>query len=844
MKKALDVFYVILAVIGGLWLSVQVLLWGVLPWQPVQDFLQKEISKAAGRPVQIDHISARLTGLDLRGVAVASSAKQTQQGELIRAERVLLRWSLWQLLKGKILVYAVIINGLDVHVIRYADGTFNFDGLFGAGNKTAEPATAEDSQSFSLDLNVRQLRLRDGHILFTDDQMNQSAEIDGLFFSARNFGFDGAFPVSVNASVTYNGRGWPEQKADLGLTVWPDLKNLDLSAASVKIRRLVLRHTGGVFVLEGGVKNFENPSVSLQLNGQDISDTLLRFAVPDVPSFEAAQTRVSVKASADLTARRAEIASLETQINSAVVYSSGPASAPVIALPEASVYLAASADWGKNRAQISSFTAQGLNSFVSSSGTVSWAPELDFNLSGAFKADLQAAGEAISPLKAYRPLGVVSGTAQGTPSAASADVTLEAVGAAVPYAGSLSDFTMRAVLTDLKDLQIPAFSGKLNGGDFDGSLSAAYNGKIIDADVAFHAARLALPAPETAASAQTAEREPAPVQDSTSGDVSSFVLPPVNLKAKADIDSLDAPYIWGNDIHFAADLQGLTLTLDQAHGELALETGKGEIKDLNKLTNANILTKVMFGSLSAVSKVINSLNVFAVLNGLGSGVVSAVSGKEDKPADMVVQTVKDENGNDVQIMVPYTDQKVDGRLAFELFSTDMTFTNGEAEIQKGSFVSDLMSFNLTGDMNFKTQTLDLKVNAAPGRHYEDGIMPLTLTVGGTLEEPKGSMSMTSSVTSLVTQGVRNNFVSRSVKKTLGGFFGLFKKKDKEEEAAPADTQDDVTAEEGTAAPPQSQEMNEAVQPLPETEKTAEAGQPAPAETTADVLPDTQTAAQK
>ena len=291
-------------------------------------------------------------------------------------------------------------------------------------------------------------------------------------------------------------------------------------------------------------------------------------------------------------------------------------------------------------------------------------------------------------------------------------------------------------------------------------------------------------------------------------------------------------------------MQGLTLTLDQAHGELALETGKGEIKDLNKLTNANILTKVMFGSLSAVSKVINSLNVFAVLNGLGSGVVSAVSGKEDKPADMVVQTVKDENGNDVQIMVPYTDQKVDGRLAFELFSTDMTFTNGEAEIQKGSFVSDLMSFNLTGDMNFKTQTLDLKVNAAPGRHYEDGIMPLTLTVGGTLEEPKGSMSMTSSVTSLVTQGVGNNFVSRSVKKTLGSFFGLFKKKDKEEEAAPADTQDDVTAEEGTAAPPQSQEMNEAVQPLPETEKTAEAGRSAPDETTADVLPDTQTAAQK
>ena len=117
----------------------------------------------------------------------------------------------------------------------------------------------------------------------------------------------------MNASVTYNGPRLARTKSGLGLDRLAGFEDLDLSAASVQIRRLVLRHTGGVFVLEGGVKILENPSVSLQLNGQDISDTLLRFAVPDVPSFEAAQTQLSVKASADLSARRAEIASLETQ---------------------------------------------------------------------------------------------------------------------------------------------------------------------------------------------------------------------------------------------------------------------------------------------------------------------------------------------------------------------------------------------------------------------------------------------------------------------------------------------------------------------------------------------------
>ena len=79
---------------------------------------------------------------------------------------------------------------------------------------------------------------------------------------------------------------------------------------------------------------------------------------------------------------------------------------------------------------------------------------------------------------------------------------------------------------------------------------------------------------------------------------------------------------------------------------------------------------------------INSLNVFAVLNGLGSGVVSAVSGKEDKPADMVVQTVKMKTATTCKLWCLIRTES-GRRLAFELFSTDMTFTNGEAEIQRG-----------------------------------------------------------------------------------------------------------------------------------------------------------------
>ena len=92
-------------------------------------------------------------------------------------------------------------------------------------------------------------------------------------------------------------------------------------------------------------------------------------------------------------------------------------------------------------------------------------------------------------------------------------------------------------------------------------------------------------------------------------------------------------------------------------------------------------------------------------------------------------------------------------------------------------MSDTMSFTVAGTTDFNTGKLDMTVQAAPGKHEADGIMPLQLKVGGTVEDPQGNMSLTGSVSSLVLQGIGNNVASRSVKKGLGGLWGLFKKKE-------------------------------------------------------------------
>ena len=262
--------------------------------------------------------------------------------------------------------------------------------------------------------------------------------------------------------------------------------------------------------------------------------------------------------------------------------------------------------------------------------------------------------------------------------------------------------------------------------------------------------------------------------------VPAWPLPPATVTGKIQIDTLDAPYIAGRQILLQADLGNLTPDMKRARGELNLSMGNGEIKDLYKLTDANALTKVLFMSVNIVGKVFNSLNVFSVLNGIGSGLVSAVS-TSDKEEDTVLQTVTGPDGQPMQIRVPKSQQKIDGRMAFDKFTTDVTFTKGKASVKDGSFVSDMVSFSLNGTTDFNSGKIDMTVQAAPGKHEADGIMPLKLNIGGTVDDPKGSMSMLGSVSSLVTQGIGNNFASRSVKKGIGGLFGIFKKKEKQTE---------------------------------------------------------------
>lgn len=814
MGKLKTAFYIFLVSIGWLFVTLTLLMYWVLPCSQVQHLLQEQLTEAVGLPVQLDSARLRWTGVQIKNLTVLAAENATEQ-PIISAKELFLKGAPWKILAGKIDLQVIKLHNPSVYLTRDPSGKWNIDPLFGSEETPSEEDTEEQKEQgpFFLQIQVSDVQLSNGKFVLDDQKAKYRLEISELFIEGKKIKSDGEFPLNLSAVIAYEQADMPKQDIKLALRSLLDLKELNFQEAGAKIKELLVRHEGGTFNLSGQVEKWGNPQVQLVLSVRNLSDKIARFSAADMAPFTVETLKIDLDAKADLQQNTLQVNRLGVDVQEPVFYNQD--GNVYFQTPQLTAYAKGSADWGHSKAHVSSFTVQGLSSILSSTGTITWGKKTSFSTHNLLEADLAGWGQTFADWTSYQLKGTLSGSADISSEQWSGKLHASQVGATLPSTGTFSDVAFTLNMPNKTQAKIPDLKGKINGGDFTGSLAATYTKTGITADLKAHAKRVALPSnttSNTATSKNISDEQPVAKEKS-----SGTSLPPIVLKAMVDIGSLDAPFIAAEKLQFNADLKQITPLLDQTHGTISLSLGKGEIKDMDQLTHANILTRVLFGSLGAVSRVINSLNVLSVLNGIGSGLINTVTGGNKEEEQMVVRTIQDENGNDVNILVPASSVSTSGRWAFEKFETALDFNDGVADVSKGLFASDLMSFRLKGNMNFKTRGLDMKVQAAPGLHLDDGIMPLTIKIGGTLDDPSGSMSLSSTVTSMIGQTLTNNFAARTAKKGISSVVGIFKKK------TPA-SEGETTAEEEQAAELQETPAEGASAETTETAETAEAAE--------------------
>lgn len=750
----------------------------------VKNYLVQKVSAALKRDVRLKQVRASLFGVRVSGLEVAEQGG-FQQGTFLNVDKAGARFSLIHLLHGHLKLRTVFLHGGAIRITRSADGKFNFADLSSSSVPSAQKEAHADPFLPRITLGLLDIEQLD--VFYIDAAQNRSLAVQQFMLRARRLMFTEPFRVISKAQVRWVEGDFPLEST-LAFNARLNLADLDLEKAALDISNLIVRYRSTPAVLTGQIQNFTNPSARLALEISRLSNDTLAELAPDTPEFLIPALRVDVAARAHLADSRAQISRLHLQ------------------LPGGELNATAKAAF-KERA--------------------------DYQAEGDFAFNLEELA-ALSPILAstYGVTGQITGAFQAAADNWNAKLSVQQVGATLP-AGRLDGLSTQITAEGLKTLAVKDLSGTLNGAHFDGYLTAVNRPLYVDARLELNMEKFILPpqaepAPEQAqeetpaaeavpaaevvpaatqtqaetagteqaalspapqgpqeqtAPAQTVLAQAAPAQEQaalspapaqtqaeTAGTEQTapaqeqaahkVKFPPVHLRAQIKSGPVSVPYFYAKSVAIHTRLTGITAELDKADGTAEMQIGEGEIQDIYKLTQANSVTKAMFLSLSVVSRVINSLNVVDLLSKL-------------MPSD--------------KAQLP--EKKTDGKLAFESFSGALKFNKGVMEMTKGSFVSDLMSLKISGKTNFRNGVLDMQVNAAPGKHYDTGIMPITLKIGGTVDEPKGSLSMLGSAAALVTQAVGNNFASNAVKKGVGGIFGLFKKK-QETPAEPFPGQED------------------------------------------------------
>ncbi len=678
----------------------------ILPLDDAKSKITRLIKEKTGADVTINGISANLFDLTLEGVGVESNGEF-----LLASDKAYVYFAPLLLLKGEIKVMGIDFDGIKINITKDKNGRFNFENLIATSDSSQ---TAQDTKETKklMKMLFCKTNIQNASVRYRDLKNKTDIKIDGISFYVENFSFDSPFKfnAALKTDIVLKDKKFSGIYTAFNSTL--NLNDLDLAKAGINISNFVIKYKDASVLLKGTVENFNNPSVTADISINNLSSGIFTN-ITEMPDFFVPYINIRSKLSADTVKRIVNVESVALKTENSFINASG------------------FFNYG-GKESVYSFKTDSDISLKEIGGFMDMLKP--YKLTGTFKSDLTTADK--NPLKGicrFINAGFVS-----------------------VNTGIFTDINSEIGIKNLKNIKIPKLNGNLNDNPFTANASYIITKKSGDISFFFRADKITYRKIEPDNSIKQQPEPDAPEKMTEQKQPQSKEEPSIPLNVKIDfaVKDLDTVFFRGHDISFNTDIAGFTPAMDGVNGSMNFYAGKGTIKDLYKLTNANTLTKSLFLSLFVVSKVINALNVIEILDNIGKSVFSS----EKKEAEQTGEPQK----------------KMDGKIDFDSFTTKINVTDGVANFEKCSFVSSLLSFKIAGNINFKDNNINLKVHTAPGRHEDNGIMPLMIKVKGTVDNPQGSLSLLGSVSSVVSQSILNNVVSDGLKKGLSGLLGLKK----------------------------------------------------------------------
>jgi len=734
MKRIKVVARIIFYLFATILLFIAMLHFALIYIAPLESIREKVISvlhEQTLADIQIQSISASIFDFQVKGVDL-----KIKNNDLAHINTIYLHFSPSKLLKGQIKLNRITLEGLNIIIHKDKDGKSNLNYILEAPifkekenvEKVKEEKVVikkqDEAKENPIDLLLYRTQLQDCNITYIDEQANINLCLASTSFNIKSFTFDNSFKFDffTNLSATIGDMNIDELEIALSSII--NLQKIDLSQAELNINSFVLRLKDTIIQTKGIISDFNNPKANIITQILNLDSNNLSTII-ELPTF------------------RIPIITIHTLTN--------------LNLEESLV-------------NIENFKINILDSTINATGKINYSKNLEYNLNVAINLILDKICQTIEMTKVYSPCGNIKANLNITnkSSLITGECSLINISAYTPQLGKFSEINSKINIKNINDIRMTNLKGKLNDYPFTSSASYIIGKTKGDIKATFTADRMfgkmSKEFEQTIGKKEETktEKKVEPIKK----EKSKFSLPPLDILVNVSIGDMDFPFFMGKDVIFKMDMKKVTPDLKAVEGELDLSTINGTIKDIYKLTQTNVILKGMFLSLKIVSDVINALNVLDILNNIGTALAS--SNKTEQTEPELTQEHQEAKA-----------QKMDGKMDFVSFITDIDFKNGKGTFNKCSFVSNLLSFKVSGEMNFNENIIDMTVNTAPGKHEEDGgSMPLTMKINGTMDNPTGSLSLLGSVANLVGDALMKNMVSDSLKSGFMSLLGMKKHDEK------------------------------------------------------------------
>lgn len=376
---------------------------------------------------------------------------------------------------------------------------------------------------------------------------------------------------------------------------------------------------------------------------------------------------------------------------------------PHFVLPDIYLIAQADADLDTSSAVIKQAKLSVADSAITAEGKTTWGEtNATYDIQANLNLNLTQIASMTTLLDGYGMGGTVSGKLTATDKKEGQDVrgTINVKNLAVKYDTlSLSEMNGAVTLASLAQISANQITGKLNEEPFTASFAYKDLGSVLDIVFNFDLSKLTL-----AAFPSSGGQESQPAQDAPAAADGPETL--FNITSQIKIGEISIPYFESKGATLNAALQKASSSMKQANGTVNFALQEGVIKDLGNLTQGSKIAKIIMLPISLINTVSSKLGV------------------EIFPAASVAEK---------------------GQIQFTSGSGAYAFTDGVMNVQETHFDSSLSNMTATGNINFPTDALDMRVKAT----VLTSQTPIVIKIGGTVSNPSGKLDVAQTAVSLV-----------------------------------------------------------------------------------------------